>query len=81
MFYLFHSPDVGPPLLTPNNGRSLFWPPPPFVHAPVHTFVHQQSQQEDVVIFWLFSLNSQLLELLITLPFLIYLKVSVIESQ
>ena len=30
--------------------------PPP---SPEHTGTHQQSQQEDVVIFWLFALNSQ----------------------
>ena len=34
MFYLLHSPGVGSPLLTYNNGHSFLPPPPPSVYAP-----------------------------------------------
>ena len=50
MFYLLHSPGVGSPLLTSNNGYSFCPPSHPSLYAPVHTGVHQQSQCCDFLV-------------------------------
>ena len=52
-FIILFSLDVEDPL--PNFSYELPILPP----LTEHTGTHQQSQQEDVVIFWLFPLNSQ----------------------